>query len=106
MKNRIAYECTSFYFPENPPDPVNPEPNPQPAPVGSKRDLLPNKERRKRQLDENEGGQDSNDVDADVCVPRRGPVGGDGRPRHPSSCSPEFLLSIRGKNSQLDDSCR
>ena len=96
MKRRTAYECTSFYWPEDPPDPVNPEPNPQPAPAGSKREVLSNKRRKRMELGGGTDGQDSNNSDEEVCVPRRGPGGGDGRPRNPSTCTDEFLCSLGG----------
>lgn len=105
MQRRIAYDCTSFYSPENPPDPVNPEPNPQPAPAGSKRDVLPKKKKKRMALGEGADGQDSINGDEEVCTPRRGPGGGDGRPPNPSTCTSDFLRGLGELNSQSSDSC-
>lgn len=108
VKRRTGYDCTSVYFPDNPPKPVNPEPNPQPAPPGSKRNLQPNKVEFKRQFDGDEIAQASDNEDGDECAPRpRRGGGGDGRPRQAQSCSPEFLRSLgeQPDDSQPNDSC-
>lgn len=105
VKRRIAYDCTNFYFPEDPPNPVNPEPNPQPAPAGSKRDVLSNKKRKRMELGEGTDGQDGIVGDEEVCVPRRGPGGGDGRPPNPSTCTKEFLNGLGELSSKSSDEC-
>lgn len=96
MKRRIGYDCTSVYYPDDPPSPVNPEPNPQPGPAESKRDTIPTVKGQFKERSAQENDEETNEVNDTECEPRR-PRGGDGRPRASSSCSDDYLRSVAAK---------